>query len=105
ILRVNDPGGTPTLTTLTVVVPLTSTPLAQVAEGSVPLDIGDDRIVQAVVHKNKITGAVSLYTAQTVAVDFTGAVTPNGNMGADRDAIRWCEIGDLTGTPTLIQSG
>ena len=37
-------------------------------------------------------------------MDFTGAAV-NANAGGDRNASRWYEIGNLTASPTLIQSG
>ncbi len=103
ILRVSDPGGTPTMSAILLTVPNTASPLNQVAEASVPLDAVSDRLFAAEIHKNKITGQSTLWTAQNIAVDLTGTAQPQA--GGDRNGSRWYEIGNMTGTPTLIQAG
>src|SRR5213079_2674126 len=58
--------------------------------------------------KNKITGALSLWTAHTVGVNSAGV-----SSSADRNGARWYEItgtqstpaAPLGGSPTLVQAG
>jgi len=101
--RVSNPGGTPTLSgNLNVTVPSTYLPLSQVASGSTqPLDALDDRLFAAMIKKNKITGGISLWTAHNIRVTSSGV----GSSSGTRNAVRWYEIGNLTSTPSLVQSG
>jgi hypothetical protein len=103
IRRVSNPGGTPSISgNLTVTVPATSFPIPQVAQGSTaPLDALDDRLFAAMIKRNKLTGVSSLWTAHNIRVDATGTVSGSG----DRNASRWYQIDNLTGTPTLTQAG
>jgi uncharacterized repeat protein (TIGR01451 family) len=103
IRRVNNPGGTPTLSgNLAVSVPTTWFPVDQVQPGGAPtLDALDDRLFAAAIHKNKITGFSTLWTAHNIRVNSAGVGTSSGN----RNGSRWYEIGSLTGTPALVQSG
>ncbi len=103
--RVSSPGGTPTLSgNLNLTVPTTSSPLLQVASGSTTsLDPSDDRLYMASIHKNKISGASTLWTAQNIAVN-TSCVGAGSGSGR-RNAARWYEITGLTSTPALAQSG
>jgi len=105
IRRVLDPGGTPSLSgNINLMVPSTSLPLLQVAQGSTTsLDTLDDRLFMGAIHRNKITGVDSLWTAHHIAVDSTcvGATTGAGR----RNGARWYEIADLGGTPSLVQAG
>jgi hypothetical protein len=101
--RVSTPGGTPTISgNLTLNVPTTVSPILQPARGSTTnLDTGDDRLFAAAIHRNKITGAVTLWTAHHFEVN-TSCV---GTSGGGRNGARWYEIGSVTGTPALVQSG
>ena len=103
VLRVVDPGGSPSRSgNLTVPVPTTRDPIHQVQPGGPPtLDALDDRLFAAAVHKNKITGVSTLWTAHNIEVNSAGV----GQVGGGRNGSRWYEIGSLTTTPTLVQAG
>src|SRR5262249_33722203 len=108
IRRISTPGATPTMSgTLPLTVPSTWYPMAQPAAGStLPLDTLDDRLFAAELRKNRYTGAQTLWTAHNILVDSSGVGSPppaSGGTG-DRNASRWYQIGNLTGTPTLVQS-
>jgi hypothetical protein len=97
VRRVGTPGGTPTISgNLAVTVPTDSTPLSVSVPGSSKaLDAVDSRLTTASIQGGK------LYTAESIATDNTG--TAGGS--ADRDAVRWYELANLTTTPTLSRSG
>lgn len=101
--RISNPGGSPSISgTITVIVPATTFPQSQVALGSTgALDAIDDRLLAASIHKNQLTGVRTLWTAHTNEVDASGASNASGN----RNGSRWYELGNLTGTPTLLQAG
>jgi hypothetical protein len=102
VRRISDPGGTPTISgNLTIPVPATSNPLPVPAQGTSPgtLDALDDRLFEAMIAR-KPDGSLSLWTAHNIAVDSSG-VASSGN----RDGDRWYELGTLSATPTLVQSG
>ena len=103
--RVTNPGGTPSISAnINLTVPVTSAPLLQVASGSTTsLDTSDDRLYMASIHKNKITGVSTLWTAHSIAVTTAciGASTGSNR----RNGGRWYEIGNLTASPSLVQSG
>jgi hypothetical protein len=103
IRRVTNPGGTPAISgNLTVTVPSTFVPIPQVAQGSTAaLDALDDRLFAAMIKRNKLTGVASLWTAHNIRVSSGGV----GTSAGDRNASRWYQIDDLTGTPTLTQAG
>src|SRR3989442_5922261 len=105
LLRVTNPGGTPNLSgNLSLAVPTTALPLTQPASGSTTnIDTSDDRLFMASIHRNKITGAVTLWTAHNIAV--TSSCVGASNGGGRRNGARWYEIGSLTATPALVQSG
>jgi hypothetical protein len=75
-------------------------PQPQPAPGPL-LDGLDDRLSEAAVRRNKITGARTLWTAHNFEVDAAGLANAAGN----RIGSRWYEIGDLDATPSLVQSG
>ena len=107
--RVTNPGGpTPTLSgNINLTVPTTYTPIgvpyrrASRPSRTITLDALDDRLLAAAVHKNRLTGVSSLWTAHTIKVNSSGV----GGSGGDRDGCRRYQIGSLTATPALIQSG
>ncbi len=105
IIRVINPGGTPSITNLTgITVPSNTAPILQVHSGAAAnrrLDGLDDRLYAAHVMKNKITGVTTLWTANNTVANSSGAVS--GTM--DRNVSRWYEIGSLTTSPVLIQAG
>ena len=109
IRRVSTPGGTPTLSgNLTLTVATTTAMGRQLHPSNTTqargLDTVDDRLFQASIHKNKITGISSLWTAHHVEVDATCAATTY-NATTARVGARWYEIGALTGTPSVTQFG
>ena len=106
IIRVNTPGGIPTLTNLTAItIPANNAPVRQLHQGAAAnrrLDGLDDRLFAAHVMKNKITGVTTLVTSHNSKVNSSGVAS--GTM--DRNASRWYQIGSLnTATPVLLQSG
>jgi hypothetical protein len=104
IRRVSDPGGTPTLSpTITLGVSDTNL-LNQKALGSTTdVNSSDSRLFVASIHKNKITGVSSLWTAHSVETDPT--CTPAGSGSGRRLGARWYEIGNLTTSPSITQFG
>ncbi len=107
IRRVSTPGGTPTISTnISLTVSTTNTISRQLSPTNTTqtngIDASDDRLFQASIHKNKITGVSTLWTAHHVEVSTTcaGSSATNRRLGA-----RWYEIGSLTGTPAVVQSG
>ena len=103
ILRVTNPGGTPTLSAqFNVTVPTTYSPLDQVQPSPAPnLDAVDDRLFAAQLQTNTITASRTLWTAHNIRVNTAGV----GGGSGTRNASRWYEIGSLTTTPTLVESG
>jgi uncharacterized membrane protein len=103
VIRISNPGGVPNLSvSYQMTVLPTGYPIAQVQRGSsLTLDALDDRLFGAAMHRNKITGVSSLWTAHNIEVNSTGVA----QTGGGRNGSRWYEIGNLTGTPTLLQSG
>jgi hypothetical protein len=101
--RVTNPGSAPSISgNISLTVPTTYFPIAQVAQGSVrPLDALDDRLFAAMIEKNKLTGISSLWTAHNIRVNSTGV----GGVGGNRNAGRWYQIDNLSTAPTLTQSG
>jgi hypothetical protein len=82
-------------------VPTTYFPLNVPAQGtSTRLDALDDRLFEAMIAR-KPNGNLSLWTAHNIRVNSSGV----GGSGGDRTADRWYEIGTLSSTPSLIQSG
>ena len=105
VRRVSNPGGTPSISgNLSLTVPTTDFPISQVHKGNTlnqNLDALDDRLFGAAIHKNKITGTSSLWTAHNIQVSSSGTASSTGG----RNGSRWYEIGSLSGTPTLVQAG
>lgn len=104
IRRVSTPGGTPTLGANVTLAVLNTTMSSQQASGSTTaLDSSDVRLFAASIHKNKLTGATSLWTAQSLEV--TNACVRSTSGATRRIGANWYEIGTLTTTPTLLQQG
>ena len=100
--RISNPGGSPTVSgNLNVTVPATVEPIAQPALGGNNLDSLDDRLFACQIHRNRVTGVTSLWTAHNIQVNSSGVASNSGG----RNGSRWYEIGSLGTTPTLIQSG
>lgn len=101
--RISDPGGDPSISpNIEITVPTTADPGDAPHRGNTGghIDSLGDRLLAATVHRNRLTGTISLTTAHTVGVDASGVAVSGG-----RGAIRWYEVGNLTGTPNLIQVG
>ncbi len=100
IRRVSNPGGTPTVSgNLSITVPTTSASklvphLGNTGGTSGYLDALDDRLFAAVIRNGR------LWTAHNISVNSSGVAS-----SGDRNGSRWYEIGSLTTTPSLIQSG
>jgi hypothetical protein len=103
IRRITTPGGVPAISgNIFLTVPTTTFPIDQPALGSVkPLDALDFRLFAAAMHKNKTTGASTLWTAHNIEVNSSGV----GAAGGGRNGSRWYEIKNMTMSPALNQSG
>jgi hypothetical protein len=104
IRRVLNPGGVPTLSpTITLNVANTNM-VNQPASGSTTdLDASNVRLFAASIHKNKITGVSSLWTAHSVETNTS--CTPASSGTSRRLGAKWYEIGNMTTSPTIIQFG
>jgi hypothetical protein len=101
VVRVADPGGTPTTTTLPVTVPATAFPalvphLGNTGGNNGRLDGLDDRLFAAT-----MTADGHIWTAHGIGVNATGAASGSPS----RDAARWYELHNVATTPSLAQSG
>ena len=100
IRRVSNPGGTPTVSgNLSITVPTTDASitvphLGNTGGSSGYLDALDDRLFAAVIRNGR------LWTSHNISVNSSGVAS-----SGDRNGSRWYEIGTLTTTPALIQSG
>jgi hypothetical protein len=101
--RIGNPGGSPSISgNLVLNVPTTTFPIDQVQPSPGPaLDGIDDRLFAASIHTNAITGAKTLWTAHNIQVNSAGV----GSNSGGRNGSRWYQIGNLSGTPNLKQSG
>ncbi len=99
--RISNPGLTPTISgNIAIAVAPTAAPitvrhLGILGDPNGRLDGGDDRLTSA----SLVNGR--LWTAQTIGVTHTGVASASAN----RNGVRWYEIGSLTATPTVVQSG
>ena len=104
IRRVGDPAGTPTLGSNIVLAISSTNLLDQSALGSsTQVNSQTLRLFAASIHKNKITGVTSLWTAHSVETDVT--CTPSGGGDSRRLGAKWYEIGNLTSSPSITQFG
>lgn len=102
IRRISTPGGTPTISgNIQLIVPTTGAPQDFVIGGGGAPDTLDDRLFAAKLCKNRLTGVTTLWTAHNFEVNASGVFNSTGN----RNGSRWYQIGNLSTTPTLIQSG
>ena len=73
------------------------------------IDQLDARLYAAEIHKNKLTGKSSLWTAHVVGVDqsgnFTGTYYDSSYVQNARSAARWYEVGNVYSNPAISQSG
>ena len=99
--KVNYSGATPTLSADEILSTQTTyTPLNPPSQGGVALDGNDRRLIAAMIKKNKIANTSSLWVAQGSLMNNAGV----GGPGGDRDGAVWFEIGNLSSTPTILQS-
>ncbi len=72
------------------------------------LDLNDTRLLEATIHKNKITNESSLWTAHTVGVNRQGNIITGSDsdfVNKARSGARWYEINNLVKSPSLKQLG
>jgi len=104
VVRISDPAGTPTASSFALTVPATIQPEAVPQASGTPappkLDPVSDRLFEAMIGRDE-SGNVSLWTAHNIEVNSSGVASGSGG----RDGARWYQIGSLSTTPTLIQSG
>jgi hypothetical protein len=99
--RVSNPGLTPTISAnIPIAVAATAAPitvrhLGNAGGANGHLDGGDDRLTGASIRNGR------LYTSQTIGVIDTGQASASAN----RNAVRWYDIGSLNGTPVVMQQG
>ncbi|WP_132056159.1 T9SS type A sorting domain-containing protein [Pseudocnuella soli] len=71
-----------------------------------PIDALDGRLLVANIHKNKITGTSSLWTAHAIGVNRAGGFVPDDAYVAEaRTASRWYEVGNIYSRPSIGQYG
>ncbi|MBX3389847.1 MAG: hypothetical protein KF691_10385 [Phycisphaeraceae bacterium] len=101
--RISDPGGTPSISSnILLTVPTTANPINVPAQGSTTaVDALNTRLYDARIYRNRSTGSRTLWTAHTIQVNSSGVASSSGG----RNGARWYQIGNLTATPTLVQSG
>ncbi len=100
IRRVNY-GTTPTLSgDLNLITSTVYSPKKVPTLGGISIDGGDWRLYAAMIKRIKINGAVSLWVAQGTRLSKSGI----GGSTGDRDGALWLQIGNLSGTPTILQS-
>jgi len=74
--------------------------------GLQPIDPLDTRLLAASIHKNKLTGTSSLWTAHAVGVNESGNFVSDSNFEKRaRNSSRWYELGNIYETPTVSQLG
>jgi hypothetical protein len=101
VMRINDPAGTPTLTRIDIAVPTTRFPLDVPQPSGAPLlDAIDDRIFEVMVQRLP-GGEPRLWLAHNLQVNTSGVASDTGG----RTGSRWYELGTLSATPTVVQSG
>ena len=100
---VNNPGATPGITTGTINVPTTSFPFDVPALNStLDLDAGDDRLLNAVLVRNKNNGSAAIWATHNIGVVSTGTATTTID---DRVATRWYAVAVNGSSLSLAQSG
>ena len=93
--RVSNPGGTPTISgNIAITVPATAAPITVRHLGNLgwtngQIDGGDDRLTSATLVNGR------LWTAHTIGVTHTGVASGSAN----RNGVRWYELGTVTTTP------
>ena len=94
-------GTTPTMSAdLGLTTSTTYSPSTVPTLGGVAIDGGDNRLYAAMIKRNLIAGTSSLWVAQGTLLTKAGV----GGSTGDRDGALWMEIGNLAGTPSILQS-
>ncbi|MBL0926755.1 MAG: immunoglobulin domain-containing protein [Phycisphaerales bacterium] len=107
IRRINNPGGTPTITTLPRISTIAyASPAAVPQNGSTAtMDAIDTRLFNARMFRDRVNGTWTIWTAHTTRANSSGV----GTSGGDRNAGRWYQIGFpgayASTNPTVTQSG
>jgi hypothetical protein len=103
IRRVSSPGSaTPTISgNISLGVPATDNPIATPCESSGTLAALDDRLFYATIHRNRLTGVSTLWTAHNIQVNASGVASGSGG----RNGSRWYELQNMTASPSVRQSG
>jgi len=104
IRRILNPGGSPSISgNLFVTVPTTvgSIPQPALGSGSPLSSLDQGTLFDVMMHRDRATGTSTLWTTHTIEVNSSGVATSGGG----RNGARWYQIGNLTTTPTLVQSG
>jgi len=101
VLRISDPAGTAMLSRVDITVPTTTFPedVPQPSPGPL-LDAIDDRVYEVMVQRLP-GGEPRLWLAHNIEVNASGT----GSSTGGRTGSRWYELGTLSTTPTVIQSG
>lgn len=94
-------GTTPTLSAdLGLTTSTTASPSTVPTLGGIAVDGGDNRLYAAMIKRNTIANTSSLWVAQGTLLTKAGV----GSSTGDRDGALWMEIGNLGGTPSILQS-
>ncbi|MBL8086471.1 MAG: hypothetical protein JNM85_00175 [Chthonomonas sp.] len=102
IRRITDPGGTPSISAnIPVAVATTGFPQNYAPQLSTTIDTLDDRLFSAQMRLNRNTGVRSLWVAHNIEVNSAGSFSATGN----RNGSRWYQLGSLSTTPTVLQTG
>lgn len=86
---------------LLITVPTTANPITPVPSNGASIDALDDRTFHAQMHRNRKTGARTLWVAHNIRMTSAGV----GSAAGDRDGARWYEVDPIPAAPTLLQSG
>ncbi len=103
LFRISNPDTSPVLSA-----PVNFNVLSMADPNSIPalgssanLDSIDRRLIGAQLRTNTLTGVQTLWTSHQIRINSSGVASGSG----DRVGVRWYEIGNVTGTPTLVQAG
>jgi hypothetical protein len=97
VRRISNPAGTPSISgNLSINVAATTNPISNVlSNGSAGVDGIDDRLFAAHIRDGR------LWTAHNIQTNSSGVANTSGG----RTSTRWYELGNLSTTPSVVQSG
>jgi hypothetical protein len=100
--RITTPGGTPAMSSNIALNTFpTGSPInPSVLGSSNPLSAIDDRLFTAMIRRDRVTNTRYLWTAHNFQVSTTGGAGSDGRNGS-----RWYRISNVTGTPSVTQTG